>query len=281
MIDFRKGSTRRWPAEKNQRRALVQDCPELRHITALPPPFQRIVVSWSELMAAVPHEPPSTVAIIHAVDGGVPHPRVRDLVAAAGLVPVVPVIALDAPNAAALATLFDWGVADIADARLEARPAALTARLESAHARIFKQRLEPQLSRFVSMDALTLIRAASGVVVDRGAATDLALRFEVSERTVAGWCARSALPPPRRLFAWLRLLLSLALLDTPGRTLTDAARCAGYRDHSLRRSARELLGITTRLTGGLFTVAATAFNVELRELRERAREAHRNRDSPP
>ncbi|HET7462272.1 MAG TPA: hypothetical protein VFJ82_13550 [Longimicrobium sp.] len=277
MIDFRREVARRWPAAKHERRALVLDCPELRAITTMPPPYRRITVSWGEMMAAVPHEPPSSVAIIQAVEGGVPEPRVRDLVAAAGLVPVVPVVPLEGPNAAALATLFDWGVADTADARFELRPAALAHRLNTVHAMRFKLRLEPHLSRFVSMEALTLIRAAAGVVVDRGAAPDLAGCFEVGERTVAGWCARASIPPPRRLFAWLRLLLSLALLDTPGRTLTDAARCAGYRDHSLRRSARELLGVTTRLAGGMFADAATAFNGELRELRERARDVRRGK----
>jgi len=275
MIDFQRGITRRWPAGKHERRALVLDGPELRAISALPPPYQRIVVSWKEMMDAVPHEPPSSVAIIHAVQGGVPDPRVRGLIAAAGLVPVVPVVLLDAENAGALATLFDWGVGDIADARFEGRPGAILARLNFVHAIRFKQRLEPHLSRFASMEALTLVRAAADVVVDRGAAPDLADRLGAGERTVANWCARACVPPPRRLFAWLRLLLSLALLDTPGRTVTDAARCAGYRDHSLRRSARELLGVTTRLGGGMFADAATAFNGELRELRESAREARR------
>lgn len=277
MIDFRRGITRRWPAGKNERRAFVLDCPELRAISTMAPPYQCIAVSWEELMAAVPHEPPSTVAVVHAVSGGAPDPRVRDLVAAAGLVPVVPVVPLDAANAAAIQTLFAWGVADVADARFEGSPAALVQRLHSVHAMRFKQRLEPELSRFVSMEALTLIRAAAGVVVDRGAAPDLARLFQAGERTVAGWCARAAVPPPRRLFAWLRLLLSLALLDTPGRTVTDAARCAGYRDHSLRRSTRDLLGITTRLGAGMFAEAATAFNGELRERRERARDALRAR----
>jgi len=273
MIDFGRRVPRRWPAERNARRALVLDCPELWPLGILPPPYQRIPLGWAQMLAEVRREPPSSVAIVHAVQGGAPDPRVRELVEAAGLVPVVAVVPFDDAHAPHLPTLLGWGVAELADARFEATAGAIAPRLQAVHAAPFKRVLEPHLSRFVSMQALTLLRAAAGVAVDRGAAPGLALTFGAEGRTVAGWCAREALPPPRRLIAWLRLLLALALLDPPGRTVMDAARCAGYRDHSLRRAVRDFLGAGTRPRPGLFAVAAAAFNDELRQLRERARDA--------
>jgi hypothetical protein len=273
MIDFIRRVRRRWPAEKNERRALVLDCPELWPLGTLPPPYERIGVGWAEMMAEVRHEPPSSVAIVHPMLGGAPDPRVRELVEAAGLVPVVAVVPFDDAHAPHLPTLLAWGVAELADAAFEAAPRAILPRLHAVHAAPFKRVLEPQLSRFVSMQALTLVRAAASVAVDRGAAPDLALTFGSGERTVAGWCAREALPPPRRLIAWMRLLLALALLDPPGRTVMDAARCAGYRDHSLRRAVRDFLGEGMLPRPGLFATAAAVLNAELRDLRERAREA--------
>ncbi len=275
MIDFGRRVGRRWPAEKNERRALVLDSLALRPLSTLPPPYSRIVVDWGEMIAAVRREPPSSVAIIDPMAGDALDPRVRELADAAGLVPVLAVIPLDIAHAGHLRPLYDQGVSDVADAAFECTPNAILPRLQAVHAMPFKQVLEPHLSRFVSMEALILIRAAAGVVVDRGAATDLARFFESTERTVAGWCTRTRLPAPRRLFAWLRLLLATALLEHPGRTIADAARCAGYRDQSLRRATRELLGAGVRPRRGLFTTAAAAFNDELRDCRERAREARR------
>ncbi|HEU4560033.1 MAG TPA: hypothetical protein VFS20_19440, partial [Longimicrobium sp.] len=212
MIDFGKRVGRRWPAEKNERRALVLDAPALGPLSTLPAPYHRIVLDWGEMIAAVRQEPPSSVAIIDPVAGDSLDPRVRELVAAAALVPVLAVIPFDAAHAGFLRPLYDGGVADVADAGFECTPNGILPRLHEVHAMRFKQLLEPHLSRFVSMEALILVRAAAGVVVDRGAATDLAQLFESSERTVAGWCVRAGLPPPRRLFAWLRLLLATALL---------------------------------------------------------------------
>jgi hypothetical protein len=275
MIDFKGRVGWRGSLTRITRRALVLDCPDLMPLRALQPPYDPVVMSWEKMIEGVSNEPPSTVAVVSAFVDGAPHPRVRRLIAAAALVPVVAVVPIDAAHAAGMQTLFEWGIADVADVEFEGTPREIVPRLSNVHAAPFKALLEPHLSRFVSMDALTLIRAAAGVVVDGGAAADLAVVFESGERTVAGWCRRAALPPPRRVFAWLRLLLALASLDAPGRTATQAASWAGYHDHSLRRATRKLLGGGVLPRPGLFATAATAFNAELRELRERAREVRR------
>lgn len=217
---------------------------------------------------------PSTVAVIDPfVEPGstvVDH-RVRPLLDVARMVPVVAVVPFAAEYREAVRSLFDHGLTEIADAAFEDDASSLPMRLSSVHAQPLKRAVETALSRFVSVDALTLIRAAAEIAVDRGSALGLAQLLDSNERTVAGWCLREHLPRPGRLLAWLRLLLALALLEDSGRNVSDAAACAGYTGHSLRRALRQFLGEKAptrewRLNDGL-----SAFNSELRELREKAR----------
>jgi AraC-like DNA-binding protein len=100
----------------------------------------------------------------------------------------------------------------------------------------------------------------------------------VGPRALAARCRWAALPPPRQLQAWLRVLLACQLLEDPGRTAASAARACGYAtDRSLRRGTVRLLGTGTAAVreAGAFATAAAAFNAVLRELREALREAER------
>jgi transcriptional regulator GlxA family with amidase domain len=96
--------------------------------------------------------------------------------------------------------------------------------------------------------------------------------LNVTERTVLRWCRRADLPQPRRLMAWLRILLAADMLDDPGRTLAAAARACGYSsDTALRNALRTFLSASpTELRGNAFQAAADAFSHELFELREAA-----------
>ena len=56
-------------------------------------------------------------------------------------------------------------------------------------------------------------------------------------RTVLRWAERAGLPAPRRMLAWMRILLAAVLLDDPGRTVLSVAHACGYSsDSSLRRA---------------------------------------------
>jgi AraC-like DNA-binding protein len=165
----------------------------------------------------------------------------------------------------------------VADALLESTAEAMRVPLLAAHAQPLKRALEPHLSRFVTGNALTLIRAAAEVVVDGGTLKELGRIFDSSERTVAGWCARESLPPPRRLLAWMRLLLALTLLEEPHRSVVNAATCSGYLDYSLRRAVRLFLGGGGFIRGRTLEHAMAVFNDELRMLREKVRADQRSR----
>lgn len=263
------------------RTVLAMGLPEGLH--PLPEQYRVERVSgWDALDAALEGAPPAVAVLADPYedqppDGG-PSPRLRELIVRHPAIPFVAALELTPERMPDIQAILDWGICELADLDLERGPAALAARLRGAHARPLKRRVEDVVSRYASEHALTLIRAACEVAVDGGDAGDLARRFGVSPRTLTGWCAREGLPAPRRLQAWTRVLLAATLLEETGRSVVNAARCAGYAtDHALRRAMRDLVGAdpATLARDALFAAAAQRFNDELHAFRERERERTR------
>jgi AraC-like DNA-binding protein len=232
---------------RRMRDLLIHESPALRRLLRINGRYAARGLRWDDLIAAAREAAPSTVLIIAPFDQPalpVPNPRVPELIgASAGVIPILALVPFQSACTAGVRTLLDQGVTEIADVHLEATPDAIRPRLQAVHAQPLKRLAEPALSRFASVHTHTLVRAAAEVAVDGGTAMDLAEVFRSTERTVSGWCAREALPQPRRLLAWLRLILALSLLESPHRSVARAARGAGYSfDHSLRRAIRDMLG---------------------------------------
>lgn len=267
------------------RTVLIPDHPPVLRFCGLEPPFAvRVVAGWDGLAGHLRSAHPSTVALVDPYGGRADGPLAPELAPLMVRHPSVAFVAavpfLHPERIADVRTLLDWGVSELVNLDLDTGPRAVTSLLCAAHARPLKRRLEPVLLRYVSQNAITLLRAATEVAVDGGAAPDLAERFGVMPRTVSVWCAREALPPPRRLLAWMRVLLAATLLEDPGRTAAAAARACGYStDRSLRRAAGILLGPHAAGAGatGLFPAATAALNAELAALRESVRERSRAR----
>ncbi|HEX8272234.1 MAG TPA: helix-turn-helix domain-containing protein [Longimicrobiaceae bacterium] len=263
---------------RNEIRAvLALASPRLDVLRELPAPYAvHPVDGWDELHARLRTAPPSTAVLVDAdAPGGGLDGRVRELVARFAMNPVVPVLELEPGRVDDLRELLRWGVSEVVNFPVEILPGAVAHRLAHAHARPLKRRLEALAPRTLSEDAMTLLYAAAEVAVDVGGAPDLARRLGARPRTVAGWCAREGFPPPRRLQAWVRLLLAAALLEDPGRTVVGAARACGYsNDHSLRRAMRELVGeLPPRARA--YEAAAAAFAAELSR-----RDGDRTRNPP-
>jgi AraC-like DNA-binding protein len=128
--------------------------------------------------------------------------------------------------------------------------------------------------------ARTLLMAAAEVVSMGGRGRDLARSLHLSERTVLRWSERSGLPPPRRLMAWMRILLAASLLDDPGRTVLSVAFACGYSsDSSLRRAMQDFLGTipTTLRREGAFSRASRLFLEELDDIRNWGKEQWKER----
>jgi len=238
----------------------------------------RRVPDWDTLHDTLREAHPSTVVLLHPYDEEEPErlsPRVRELTGKFPSIPVAAVLPFDDERFTDMRTLAEWKVSELVDREVDLAPAALHLRLRQAHGRPFKHRLEQALPRYVAQQAMTLLYAAIEVAVDGGGAPELAEHFGVEPRTVAGWCARRGLPAPRRLQAWLRVLLAATLLEDPERTVVGVAAACGYaNDHALRRAVRELLGDEDAALPreDAFDRLVRAFNTELREVRQLARD---------
>lgn len=251
---------------RNEIRAvLALPSPRIDVVRELPAPYTvHRVDGWDELHARLRTAPPSTSVLVDAdAPGGGLDRRVRELIARFAMNPVVPMLELEPDRVDDLRELLRWGVSEVVSFPAESLPGAVAHRLGHAHARPLKRRLEAVAPRTLSEDAMTLLYAAAEVAVDGGGAPELAQRLGARPRTVAGWCAREGFPPPRRLQAWVRLLLAAALLEDPERTVWSAALACGYsNDNSLRRAMRELTGDLLPRPRS-FEAAAAAFLAEL------------------
>lgn len=231
------------------------------------------VAGWDALERALRVAPPSAVAVVDpflGAEDGAPSPRLGELLAglrSARVLAAFPVTGQTVPH---LDTLVRWGVADLVDMGREETPGALRHRLQAVQRRTVSRLLDRALPRATPTRTRALLAAAAEAVATGGGSTELAAALGTTERTVLRWCKRADLPHPRRLFAWLRMLLAAEMLDDPARPLTGVARACGYSGGAaLRNAVRAFLGSSpSTLRGAAFSTASAAFSRELFELRE-------------
>jgi AraC-like DNA-binding protein len=122
-------------------------------------------------------------------------------------------------------------------------PGALVQRFRQSQGRPLKALLEQVLPPDTPGRARAIVDAAAEVVAVGGHGRDLAKALQLSRRTLLRWCERAELPPPRKLLAWMRILLACELLDDPGRTVLSVAHACGYSsDSGLRRVTQKFVG---------------------------------------
>jgi AraC-like DNA-binding protein len=230
---------------------------------------------WDALERAMARVPPTAVVIVDPYAGspGEPSPRLHALLGglpSATVVAALPVTPRTAPH---LELLARWGVADVVELGREDTAAALRRRLRLVQGRLVTRLLERALPRTTPTRTRALLAVAADTAAVAGGSAELAQALGVTERTVLRWCRRADLPQPRRLMAWLRILLAADMLDDAARTLAAVAHACGYSsDTALRNALRTFLGAApTELRGHAFETAAAAFSRELFDLREAAR----------
>jgi len=170
--------------------------------------------------------------------------------------------------------LLAWGIAEIIDLLRDDRPAAIGRTLRLVQSRAVHRLLRRALPHGIPSRSRGLLVVAAEIVSAGGQAPEFARALGVDERTVPRWCARADLPPPRRLLAWLRLLIASEILDDPGRSAESAARAAGYAAaSSLKTALRKFMSTSPSelRERGAFKTLGSAFAQELFEIRERAR----------
>lgn len=257
---------------------LMHTDPHLRAVIARLPGEHHQVLEredWPALRRILRRAPSAAVAVVDPCgpDGDLSeelHALLRDFPSATVLA------ALPGTNAAAetVRTLLSSGVADVVDLLRDDSPAAMMRILRLARNRAVRRLLSRALPRGLPSRAQGMVTVAAEVVLSGGLAGEFARALGISERTVPRWCMRADLPPPRRLLAWLRILLAADLLDDPGRSAESAARAAGYAGvSSLKTALRQFLDTSPGelRACGAFETVASAFARELRELREHAR----------
>lgn len=252
----------------------------LRELPGSPFRFVR-VPDWTALRNEVRRAPANAVAV---VDPGSGHDDAEHAAPLRALLhdfpsfTVVAALPVGPDGADRLRALFASGVADVLALNRETTPAALARRLRVVQGRRIQRLLQRALPRGAPSRSRALLTRAAEVAAVGGKAPELAASLGVSERSVPRWCHRADLPPPRRLLAWLRLLLAADLLDDRGRSVASAARACGYANEmTLRTACIRFVGQTpvALREGGAFDTLGRAFATELFTLREAARDRGR------
>jgi AraC-like DNA-binding protein len=239
----------------------------------------QFVTDWDTLRAAVKESPPAALVVVD--------PYRRTYGTEAELAPELRSLLWEFPSATVIAalevkrsrmrdlrTLGEWGVKEIIALDEEDTLEAISRRLRAAQGRPLQSLLERSLPVNLSGRARALLMAAAEVVAEGGHGRDLAASLRLSERTLLRWAEQADLPPPRRILAWMRVLLACELLDDPGQTVLSVAYTCGYAsDSSLRRAVQEFTGrlLTELRKQGAFATASEMFLKELEETREHGR----------
>jgi AraC-like DNA-binding protein len=247
----------------------------------------QFVEDWEMLRAALQESPPAALVVVD--------PYTRSYGSETELAPELRSILWEFPTATVIAgvevkrgrlrdlrTLGEWGVKEVISLEDEDTAEAITRRLRSAQGRPLQSLLERSLPTNLSGRARALLMAAAEVVAEGGHGRDLAAGLKLSERTLLRWAEQADLPPPRRVLAWMRVLLACELLDDPGQTVLSVAYTCGYAsDSSLRRAVQEFTGVmlTQLRRQGAFATAAEKFLEELNATREAGRIARKEMKS--
>ncbi|HET6762440.1 MAG TPA: helix-turn-helix domain-containing protein [Longimicrobiaceae bacterium] len=248
----------------------------------------QFVPDWETLRETVREAPPAALIVVD--------PYTRSYGSEAELAPELRSLLWEFPSATVIAalevkpgrirdlrTLGEWGVKEVIALDEEDTLEAISRRLRSAQGRPLQSLLERSLPSTLSGRARTLLMAAAEVVAEGGHGRDLAASLRLSERTLLRWAEQADLPPPRRVLAWMRVLLACELLDDPSQTVLSVAYTCGYAsDSSLRRAVQEFTGVllTELRKQGAFATASRKFLQELSATREEGRTRRRAEKAP-
>lgn len=224
------------------------------------------VPDWESLREAVRESPPSALVVVDPYSGtggrGGPSPALRSLLVEFPSAAVFAALDVSPTRFDDLRTLGKWGVVQVISLGHDDTHTALLQRFRQSHGRPLRALLEQVLPPDTPGRARAIVDAAAEVVAVGGHGRDLAKALYLSRRTLLRWCERAELPPPRKLLAWMRILLAAELLDDPGRTVLSVAHACGYSsDSGLRRVTQKFLeeSPTTLRDKGAFARASSEF----------------------
>jgi AraC-like DNA-binding protein len=232
---------------------------------------------WESLSAAVQELPaPLVVVDPYSPRNGNkgPSPMLRGLLAKFPSIAVLAAMEVLPERFDDLRTLGRWGVVQVISIGHDDTAYAIGQRLRQARGRPLLALLESVLPPDTSGRARAILEASVDVVSVGGHGSDLAKSLHLSRRTLLRWSRRAGLPAPRKLLAWMRILLAAELLDDPGRPVLSVAQICGYSsDSGLRRITQKFLDASPSelRKAGAFDHAAKKFLVVLAETRRAER----------
>jgi AraC-like DNA-binding protein len=223
----------------------------------------RIVSSWERLAQALRAAPLTAVALVdpHAGTDGALAPELRAILRAFPCAVVVATVHTRRSSAADLRTLGEWGVAEVIAEDQDGAP-EIARVLDAVRERPLHALIESYLPDELAPDARAILAAAADTAVAGGGARELARQLHVSVRTLVRRCERAALPCPRQLLGWMRILLAAELMEDPTRPMDSIALACGYAsDAGLRRALRDFVHSNPRTMrkAAPFAVASRAF----------------------
>lgn len=254
----------------------------------------QMMLDWAELHEEVPGAPASAIIVVDPYadsDGDAPSPELGSLLNHFPSLTVAAAFAVRPGQVEHMQQLADWGVVQVIDLAEETTVNAIAQRLLEARGRSLRALVESSLPADTSPAARSILSAAAAIVAEGGQGQDLAEAMNITPRTLSRWCRRAGLPPPKRLLAWMRILLAAEFLDDPGRPVAAVARACGYAaDSSLRLALRRFTGRnpTELREEGAFAIASEKFVEELqrakapkRRYRARSRSATNKGSNAP
>ena len=231
------------------------------------------VPDWPSLEEAVRDSPPSALVVVNPYEDGNGSglsPSLKSLLVEFPSTAVFAALEIQPERLDDLRTLGKWGVVQVISIAHDDTPQAMVQRFRAAQGRPLKALLEQVLPADTPGRARAIVDAAAEVVAVGGHGRDLARQLRLSRRTLLRWCERAELPPPRKLLAWMRILLACELLDDPGRTVLSVAHACGYSsDSGLRRVTQKFVGSspTELRRRGAFARASKVFLESLAKYR--------------
>lgn len=235
------------------------------------------VASWSALSETLPAIDPAGVVVLDPYHRQSPH---------AGLSPELAPLLHRFPSATVVAALHprpgwledvrilgEWGTAAVLDLEAERTDWAILQGILEARGRPLRALLRQGIGLTMTGRGRAILDAAAEVAVQGGNGNDLATQFHINRNTLLRWCKREALPLPRDLLTWMRVLLAAELLDNPGQSIASVAFACGYAcneslSHAFKKHVGMRIGVLRERE--VFPVASAAFREKLHALRREA-----------
>lgn len=265
---------------------LVDISAELNRIlSALPESgFALHPLTWRSVEVALQRAQPNSILVVEPIEPVSPCGTFERIQAVQHVLrqnPFMPVVAVakhPENNAEIYAALLQAGLTEWLDLGRECCALAVERRLRQAASVSVQRLLDRALATPLSSRTRVLLGRASEIASAGGKMPDLARSLGVGKRTASRWLARADLPPPRRLLAWIRLLLVADFLDSGRHSLEAIARATGYSSGaSVKTALRNMLGTTPNdlRSRGAFQTVASRFSEDLRAIREARRTSGR------